>query len=74
MRFDFGSSVNILGTSNLLIRAFRRVLECAQPVPLVDGSALSVLSGPKISKKSLRYLDCKFLPRSFNEFGPGYPG
>lgn len=44
MRFEFGSSVNILATSNLLIRGFRRVLECAQPVPLVEGSALSVLS------------------------------
>jgi hypothetical protein len=42
MRFDFGSFVNILAPSNLLIRAFRRVLECAQPVPLVDGSALGV--------------------------------
>jgi len=74
MRFDFGSSVNILAASNLLIRAFRRVLECAQPVPLVDGSAVGVSEGRRYRRKSLRYLDRKFLSRSFNEFGPGYPG
>jgi len=42
MRFDFGFSVNILAPSNLLIRAFRRVLKCAQPVLLVGWLALGV--------------------------------